>query len=385
VKTFEELRKNGMTAEGAYRDVIASLKLLKQTGVFADALARELRNLERAFGDPFDEATTRANLASFRRFKRITGRLGRIAGIPQTFLSASDNLIVACGYKNDLSGAEASVVERLEAAANLVREVASLPGELAWLGAVGRTVANRLGAGSAVSAINVVRTAVNRFGDKVGGVVMRWVTPMLEKLAAKEGSQAAVRIAERLAVELAAWGATFEAATTQQLFRRAADLLAGRLGVAFRFGVSAPFAIATEVVRLEMQFADELYRDAYSGISQFLSARLFGKPINQLKGEIQNKPAGTGAQCDVLFSYAFHSMLSAADLEVRGGWLPYARQEVPRRVGGFSFARTFPGDPVRALREEPDEVKIVIAAPALKDIACDYLDIQYTRVFGKAP
>jgi hypothetical protein len=86
-----------------------------------------------------------------------------------------------------------------------------------------------------------------------------------------------------------------------------------------------------------------------------------------------------------LFSYAFHSMLSAADVEVRGGWLPYARQEVPRRVGGFEFDRVFPTQPVQALQGEPDEIKIMIAAPAIKDIARAYLDDQYRRVFGQDP
>jgi hypothetical protein len=386
VKTFEALRKNGMTASAAYRDTIAGLKLLKQTGVFADTVAREWKKFQTAFGDPFDAPVTRSVLQSFGRFKRSMGRLARIGGIPQTFLSAADNVIVACGYDKDLSGAEATVAERLEAAANLVREVGSLPGELSWLAAVGRTVAARLGAASAVAAIRTVQTAVNRFGDKVGKVVMRWVAPMLEKLASAEGTQAAVRAAERIAAELAAWGASYEAATTGQLFRQAANLLAGRLGFAFRVATSAPFAIALEVTRLEAQFAAELYRDAYAGISNFMSARLFGKPISQLKNEIRSQPDDTPAQCNALFKYAFYTMLSAADTQVRGGWLPFARQEVPRRVIGSAFESRFPIDPVGALTAlEPDDIKVMIAAPAIKDIAGAYLDREYKRVFGQDP
>jgi hypothetical protein len=386
VKTFEALRKNGLTASAAYRDTIASLKLLKQTGVFADTVAREWKRFQTAFGDPFDAPVTRSVLQSFGRFKRSMGRLARIGGIPQAFLSAADNVIVACGYNKDLSGAEATIPERLEAAANLVGDVASLPGELAWLAAVGRTVAARLGAASAVAAIRTVQTAVNRFGDKVGKVVMRWVAPMLEKLASAEGTQAAVRAAERIAAELAAWGASYEAATTGQLFRQAANLLAGRLGFAFRVATSAPFAIALEVTRLEAQFAAELYRDAYDGISNFMSARLFGKPISQLKNEIRNQPDDTPAQCNALFKYAFYTMLSAADTQVRGGWLPFARQEVPRRVIGSAFEAKFPIDPVGALTAlEPDDIKVMIAAPAIKDIAGAYLDREYKRVFGKDP
>jgi hypothetical protein len=386
VKTFEALRANGMTASGAYKDVIASLKLLKQTGVFADTVAREWKKFQTAFGDGFDPKSLRPTLQAFGRFKRSMGRLARIGGITQSFLSAADNVVVVCGYNKDLSGAEASVLERLEAAADLVKEVAALPGELAWLAAIGRAVATRLGAGSAVAAINVVKTAVNRFGAQVGEVVLRWVTPILEKLASTEGAQAAVRAAEKIALALAEWAPTFEAVASNQLFRQATNLLAGRLGLAFRVGTSAPAAIAYEVAKLEAQFAAELYRDAYAGISNFMSARLFGKPIHQLKNEIRNKPAGTTAQCDALFSYAFTSMLGAADLEVRGGWLPYARQQVPGRVVGMEFAQRFPSEPVQALQAlEPADIKIFIAAPAIKDIASAYLDAQYKRVFGQDP
>jgi hypothetical protein len=384
VKTFEALRANGMTASAAYRDTIASLKLLKQTGVFADAVVREWKKFQGAFGDPFNAPVTRSALQSFGRFKRTMGRLARVGGIAETFLSASDNLIVACGYNKDLSGAEASVLERLEAAGNLAGDVAKLPGELAWLAAIGRAVATRLGAASAVAAINTVKVAVNRFGDKVAQVVLRRVAPMLEKLAAAEGSQAAIRAGERIAAELAAWAPTFEAVSSNQLFRQAANLLAGRLGLAFRVGTSAPFAIAFEVTRLEAQFAAELYRDAYDSISNFLSARLFGKPIQQLKNEIRGQPDGNPAQCNAFFKYAFFTMLGAADTQVRGGWLPYAREEVPRRVIGSAFAIRFPSDPVGALTElEPADIKVLIAAPALKDIAAAYLDREYQRVFGK--
>jgi hypothetical protein len=386
VKTFEALRKNGLTASAAYGDTIASLKLLKRTGVFADAVVREWKKFQGAFGDPFNAPVTRSTLQSFGRFKRTMGRLARVGAIAETFLSAADNVVVACGYKSDLSGAEAGTLERLEAAANLVSDVASLPGELSWLAAIGRVVATRLGAASAVAAIRTVETAVNRFGDKVGKVVMRWIAPMLEKLASAEGTQAAVRAGERIAVELGAWAGTFEAATTNQLFREAANLLAGRLGLAFRVGTSAPFAIALEVARLEAQFAAELYRDAYDSISNFMSARLFGKTINQLKNEIRNQPDGNVAQCNALFKYAFFTMLSAADNQVRGGWLPYARQEVPRRVIGSAFEARFPADPIGALTAlEPADIKVLIAAPAIKDIASAYLDHEYKRVFGKDP
>src|SRR5262249_9082081 len=120
VKTFEALRANGMTASGAYQDVIASLKLLKQTGVFADAVAREWKKFQTAFGDG-DPASLRPTLQAFGRFKRTMGRLARLGGITQSFVSAADDVVVACGYNKDLSGAEASVLERLEAAADLIK------------------------------------------------------------------------------------------------------------------------------------------------------------------------------------------------------------------------------------------------------------------------
>jgi hypothetical protein len=295
-------------------------------------------------------------------------------------------VIVACGYNKDLSGATVGALERLEAAANLVSDVASLPGEVAWLAAVGRAVAAKLGAASAVAAIHAVKTAVNRFGDKVGQVVLRWVTPILEKLAAAEGTQAAIRAGERIAAELAGWAPIWEEIASNQMFRQAGNMLAGRLGLAFRVGTSAPFAIAFEVSRLEAQFAAELYRDAYAGISSFMSARLFGKPIQQLKNEIRSQPDGNAAQCNAFFKYAFFTMLGAADTQVRGGWLPYAREEVPRRVIGSQFSIKFPADPVGALTElEPDDIKVLIAAPAVKDIASAYLDREYKRVFGQDP
>src|SRR5678815_1086904 len=46
VKTFEALRANGLTASAAYGDTIASLKLLKRTGVFADAVVREWKKFQ---------------------------------------------------------------------------------------------------------------------------------------------------------------------------------------------------------------------------------------------------------------------------------------------------------------------------------------------------
>jgi hypothetical protein len=375
-----------MTASAAYGDTIASLKLLKQTGVFADAVAREWKKFQGAFGDPFNAPVTRAALQSFGRFKRTMGRLARVGAIAEAFSSASDDVVVACGYNKDLSGNTVGALERIEAAANLVGEVAELPGELAWLASVARVVAAKLGAASAVAAINTVKAAVNRFGDKVGQVVLRWVTPMLEKLASAEGTQAAVRAGERIAAELAGWAPIWEEIASNQMFRQAANMLAGRLGLAFRVGTSAPFAIAFEVSRLEAQFAAELYRDAYAGISNFMSARLFGKPIQQLKNEIRSQPDGNAAQCNALFRYAFFTMLGAADTQVRGGWLPYAREEVPRRVIGSQFSIKFPSDPVGALTElEPDDIKVLIAAPAIKDIAAAYLDREYKRVFGQDP
>jgi hypothetical protein len=55
-------------------------------------------------------------------------------------------------------------------------------------------------------------------------------------------------------------------------------------------------------------------------------------------------------------------------------------------VIGSQFSIKFPGDPVGALTElEPDDIKVLIAAPAVKDIAAAYLDREYKRVFGQDP
>jgi hypothetical protein len=118
-------------------------------------------------------------------------------------------------------------------------------------------------------------------------------------------------------------------------------------------------------------------------LSRWLSARLFGKTIDELKQEIRGKPDSTGAACDALFRYALHSMLPGAVSRVATGWVPYLVQQLPGRT--VLLPAQFSTQPEQTLlRLDPPDLKL-IAGAAIKDLACDYLDQEFRRDFGEDP
>jgi hypothetical protein len=275
------------------------------------------------------------------------------------------------------------VPERLVAATNLVKHGATIHSELAWLARVGQAVTTRLGGASASAAISAVKAAANKLDAKVAGIIMRWVTPILEKIATTSGGKVAVEVGQKIAVVLGEWGASMTRVTSSTAFRGLAKVLGQRLGLALRFTVSLPVAIAIEIGKLEMQFADQLFAETYANVSRWVSARLFGKTIDELKREIQTKPDTSFAACDALFRWAFHNHLSGAMSHVAKGWVPYLVQRLPGRSMGLP--PQFGSAPEHALLTlDPPDLKL-IAAGAVKDLALEYLDQEYRREFGENP
>jgi hypothetical protein len=382
VEQAETLSKTGGD-ETAYQKALAGLRLLKSSNAFVHLISVEYSRWEAKFHDPLDQAAIRKELQSYGRFTRNLERFVRAAELPETIMKAVDEVVVVCGFKKDLSGEPATVSERMVAAANLVKNAVSIHQELAWLARIGQVVLTKLGAGSAVEAISVVKSAAAKHGADIARVVMRWVTPILEKIAATEGGAMATRVAGRVAVALGEWGVTLSRVTGNTAFRAAANLLGERLGLALRFGLSWPVAIAIEIGKLELEFANHLFGETYKNLSRWLSARLFGKTIDELKQQIRGKPDSNGAACDALFRYAFHSMLPGAVSRVATGWVPYLVQKLPGRT--VLLPAQFSTRPEQTLLGlDPPDLKL-IAAAAIKDIAYEYLDQEYRREFGEDP
>ncbi|HTL36426.1 MAG TPA: hypothetical protein VL326_25010, partial [Kofleriaceae bacterium] len=304
-------------------------------------------------------------------------------------LQAADNVILLAGYKAEGSGAPSTIWERTVAAEKLVVEGAELPKEIAWLGYVGRILAGKIGGASAVAAINTVKRAINVYGEEVAAVVMKRVTPILEKAAARETPAIITKLGESFAAEIVKWGAGMVVeAASNDLIKGLFAQLATRLGFAARITVSGPAAIAWEVGELEAHMAAELYKEAYKSISHFMSARAFGKSIDQWKNTIRAQSLSSPRAADAFFNWAFGTFLSGASYEVRGGWLPYTWSNLPAKALVGSQLANYSGtrNPVQILTSiDPGDLKSMIVAPALQQLMLDYLDREYQRIFHEAP
>lgn len=387
VKLFEDLQKEPETTAEAYDQKLAAIRFIKSSGDFALVVSKELGPYEAQFRSGISSGDLRVAALSLGRTVRNLGRFIRAAEIPQTILEASDNLVIVCGYKADLSGQPATTMDRINAAAKLAQEVASMPEELSWLGRIGAEIAKKLGAESAAAALNVVKRSVNRYGEEAVRVTMRRVTPILEKITEKEGSQVAIRVAEKIGAAIAEWGgAQLVKATSNALLREACVLLAKNVGLVVRISVSAPVAIAFEVGELEMHYANELYMEAHATFSHYFSSMAFGQTIDQLKRDLVGRQTSTERQADTLINYMFYSFLSSARYDIRGQWLPYTWQELPRRAMR-AVPEDFSGNrnPVEYLTKLEPMVKTELVGPILKDIAMDFLDREYKRIYNEDP
>jgi hypothetical protein len=120
----EALRASGEERE----DVAESLLLVEQTGVFTDTIAREWSTYEPRFVAALDALSTAA-VPRFDRLDRTIAHLADAGALPPVFVTASADLVVACG--------SSSASDRLAAAHRLVATAPALPRELAWLGRIG--------------------------------------------------------------------------------------------------------------------------------------------------------------------------------------------------------------------------------------------------------
>jgi hypothetical protein len=76
-------------------------------------------------------------------------------------------------------------------------------------------------------------------------------------------------------------------------------------------------------------------------------------------------------------------MLPGAVSRVATGWVPYLVQQLPGRT--VLLPAQFSTQPEQTLlRLDPPDLKL-IAASAIKDIACGYLDQEFRREFGEDP
>jgi hypothetical protein len=149
-----------------------------------------------------------------------------------------------------------------------------------------------------------------------------------------------------------------------------------------RFGLSWPVAIAYEVGKLELMWAEALYAEALENFSTWLTPNLFGRNINDLKREINNYPDGDDASCNRFFRYVMYDMLRGAQSQTKSNWVAYFFSEGSQHlVFGSAFAREFPGDPLKALSaiEFIDLKKIAVFR--IKGFATQFLDLEYRRVF----
>jgi hypothetical protein len=387
VKEFTDAKEDPKTTSDIYEAKLKTLRFIKSSGKFIDVVSKELGKYEAQFNG--ETGDLKGAAMAFGRVRRNLDRFVRVAELPLAILQASDNVIILAGYKADGSGAPSSMLERAQAAEKLVVEGSQLPGELAWLGRVGARLAGKLGAESAVTAINAVKRAINAYGDDVARVVMKRVTPILEKAAARETPAIITRLGESMAAEVVKWGAgELARAASNDLIKAAFGQLATRLGFAARVTCSAPAAIAFEVAELEAHMAAEMYREAYKSISHFLSARAFGQTIDQWKNAIRSQSLSNERAADAFFNWAFGTFLSGALYEVRGGWLPYTWSNLPARAIAGSALSTYSGtrNPVAILTNiDPADLKTMIVAPALQQLMLDYLDREYQRIFHEAP
>jgi Domain of unknown function (DUF4157) len=387
IAEWEGIRKQAEALDAkdasTYDQVLAKLRLLKGNAKFIEVVVKEFSSWETKLS-PLDEKDMRHNLQALGRFTRNVERLARVAAIPEAFNEAVDNYVIVRGYDKSLSGEPATVTERLVAAGNLIKQAVSIHGELAWLVRVAQAVTAKLGASSAAAAIGSVRTAANKLGPETAKVVMRWVAPILEKIAATSGGKLASDVAARMVPVLAEHGAAMARLAAKPAFRVAVNSLAARLGAAFVLGISWPVTIAIEIGKLEAQFADQLFAETYANVSRWLSSRLFGKTIDELKQEIRGKPDTSFAGCDALVRYAFHALLGTAATRVSRGWVPYLVQQLSSQLSTL-LPPTFRSQPEQALLTlDPPDLKL-IAAGSIKDIACAYLDQEYRREFGEDP
>ncbi len=387
--------------QGQYKklagDPLTTVEAIEQFGKAVDTLAvkipalwqdieTEMKSFEKWFFDLTDEV--KPNPAEVRRLTKLLKagkRISRLANIPSGGLELYKNALLVLGYNEE--GNEVTTRERLAAAAEIANSAGSYAKDLKWAIKAGELVLKKYTPVAIQSAIDIVWNAAVKYGNKFAVITLEYVRPVLQKAAEKESAQAIMTIASKVAVHLAEIGdivATVgKSAAGSEALKGALKLVGPRLGAALRFGLSWPVAIAYEVGKLELMWAEHIYKESLEAFSTWLTPGVFGRNINDIKREVRNFPAGTDDECNRFFKYAMYDMLGSSALSrTKSNWVNYFfTQGKAHLLYGSVFARDFPVDPLKALRAiEFVELKQA-AAGHIKDFAIEFLDAEYRAVF----
>jgi len=348
----------------------ADLELLSNTVKFGELFTKEMAALETYFGNAEAKAQVRAGLQVAGRFRRNIERVLRFGGIFADIAGAADDMVVMCGYDKDLSGKEASIKDRLQAAYNLTGPIPNPGKDLPRVLNVAGYVAKKLGAAQAVEGWSIVSQVTNKFGRGTSEVFAKWIKPVLYKAATTEGVEAEKRLAYRIASELGGLVGEFAASNSNQVLKATAKVVGERLGFALRIGVSAEFGIALAIVELEAQFVADLYKTALPSFTMVFSVADFGRQANVLKREVRGKQVSSGETADALFRYLLEgggsapgSWLQSARAPIKTAWWQYSMQQMGNRPELLMERQTFYANPVAYVRPIADcATKVLLAA-----------------------
>lgn len=369
----------------------AAVVAIEKTGALANTIAKDYAYWAKTLANVDVSQDT---LRAFERFQKNLGRLARAGGIPLAFIEAGEKALTAFGYAPDPSKPP-SMIQRLDAARELVGLAAQLPRDLKWLAEVGGILLKKLGTAAAPIALDAVRAAARKLPAEVGAKILAYLEPLILKagqvgprgMEALSGTGAGRQVASQVAAVIDKWAIEYLAfgrrlaareVLQHQLVRRLTTDLASKLGLALRLGGSVPFGIAGEVVHFENMFMEYLYASARDAFGTLFTPYLFGRSIVTLKNEINAQPMRTRADCEAFYAYAFHRMLNGATYEIKGHWLPYAWAH---RLADACTAIKGSTDPISVLRAQPDDMQQILAMH-LRNDAIAYIDQEARAVFA---